>query len=101
MASPRVTPTAKQRRRARQLKAGTCLMLLGLLPLPTLAEEAAQPAVELLEFLGTWEDADGEWIDPLSLLQGREDGARQDSNETTPGAPAQDPDKPDERGSGR
>lgn len=25
------------------------------------------PAIELLEFLGTWETTSGEWIDPTSL----------------------------------
>lgn|GEM_PF-2015101 len=27
------------------------------------------PSVELLEFLGDWETADGEWIDPTELEQ--------------------------------
>ena len=27
------------------------------------------PSIELLEFLGDWETADGEWIDPAELEQ--------------------------------
>ncbi len=33
---------------------------------PRPAEEV--PAIELLEFLGTWETTSGEWIDPTSLV---------------------------------
>lgn len=41
------------------------------------SEEA--PSVELLEFLGSWEDGNGQWIDPLELLPA-EDKPEDDSN---------------------
>ncbi len=31
-----------------------------------------EPSLELLEFLGTWETPDGQWVDPLSLVRERE-----------------------------
>jgi len=53
-----------------------CLLLLGLLPLSPgvmAGEEDTQaPDLALLEFLGSWEDADGEWIDPLQMLDALE-----------------------------
>ncbi len=56
-----------------------CLPLLGVLGLLSLlpgvmaAEEDTQaPNLALLEFLGSWEDADGEWIDPLQMLDALE-----------------------------
>ncbi len=55
-----------------------CLSLLGVLGLLSLspgvmAEEDTQaPDLALLEFLGSWEDADGEWIDPLQMLDALE-----------------------------
>ncbi len=59
------------------------VLLLGLLSSPALAQEAAigktadpsaevdteTPSMELLEFLGDWETADGEWIDPEEMEQ--------------------------------
>lgn len=53
---------------------GKGLLLLALLPavLPTLASaepgQAEVPSQELLEFLGSWEADDGQWLDPLELL---------------------------------
>jgi len=29
---------------------------------------AASPDLDLLEFLGEWEDSDGKWLDPLALV---------------------------------
>ncbi len=67
-----------------------CLSLLGVLGLLSLlpgvmaAEEDTQaPDLALLEFLGSWEDADGEWIDPLQMLDVLE-------AEDTPAMPAKD-----------
>ncbi len=67
-----------------------CLSLLGVLGLLSLspgmmaAEEDRQaPDLALLEFLGSWEDADGEWIDPLQMLDVLE-------AEDTPAMPAKD-----------
>lgn len=37
------------------------------------AMAAAPPDPELLEFLGTFETADGEWVDPLALAELDED----------------------------
>ncbi len=61
------------------------LGVLGLLSLPpgVMAEEDTQaPDLALLEFLGSWEDADGEWVDPLQLLDVLE-------AEDTPATPAE------------
>ncbi|MBX2884621.1 MAG: hypothetical protein KTR32_32000 [Granulosicoccus sp.] len=30
---------------------------------------ANSPDLKLLEFLGQWEDSDGQWIDPLVLME--------------------------------
>jgi hypothetical protein len=43
-----------------------CMLLPALLPIAMAAEE---PSLELLEFLGDWETADGEWQDPLEFMQ--------------------------------
>ena len=61
----------------------SAVLLLGLLSSPALAQETAigktadpsaevdteTPSMELLEFLGDWETADGEWIDPEEMEQ--------------------------------
>jgi hypothetical protein len=33
------------------------------------AQEDSAPSMELLEFLGEWETDDGEWLDPIKLLE--------------------------------
>jgi hypothetical protein len=49
-------------------KTSTVSMLV--LSLGVLAAGLAEaPSLELLEFLGHWESAEGEWQDPLELLQ--------------------------------
>lgn len=50
------------------------VLLLGLLPAWGLAGEAedAPPSMELLEFLGSWETPEGEWVDPLQLAEDME-----------------------------
>ncbi len=63
-----------------------CLAVLGVLSLSPGAmagdeEDAQAPDLALLEFLGSWEDADGEWIDPLQMLDALE-------AEETPAKPA-------------
>ena len=52
------------------------LLLAGLLFIrPAQAEETSQeretepPSAELLEFLADWETADGEWLDPMELVE--------------------------------
>jgi hypothetical protein len=53
---------------------GKSLLLLALLPalVPGLvraeSEQTEAPSPELLEFLGSWEADDGQWLDPLELL---------------------------------
>lgn len=42
------------------------LLALLLLATPALAEDEA-PSLELLEFLGRFETADGQWLDPTEL----------------------------------
>ena len=67
----------------------------GLLPLPpaALAEDEA-PDVALLEFLGSWEDDDGEWIDPLRLLDEMEAEGTKDeqTNDHAASAPVEEDD---------
>ena len=56
------------------LMQGKSLLLLVLLPalLPAVVraepEQSETPSPELLEFLGSWEADDGQWLDPLELL---------------------------------
>jgi len=39
-------------------------------PALLLAEtDADAPSLELLEFLGSWETDDGQWMDPIQLLE--------------------------------
>ena len=59
------------------------LLLLGLMSLaPAGAEDVAEePSMELLEFLGDWETQDGEWLDPLQLLEEIEVETRQKQDE--------------------
>lgn len=50
------------------------LMMLSVTPLialslPATAKAAEAPSLELLEFLGAWENSDGEWQDPLELMK--------------------------------
>lgn len=47
------------------------LLLLASLPVGgALAADAIEtPSMELLEFLGNWETSDGEWVDPIKLLE--------------------------------
>lgn len=42
-------------------------MLLMLASLAAASEDVDSPSLELLEFLGSFETEDGEWLDPLSL----------------------------------
>ena len=43
------------------------LVLALLLISPPLVAEEVSPSLELLEFLGGWEDEQGNWLDPLTL----------------------------------
>lgn len=51
-------------------------LTLSLLSLPLSAEEEVQPSLELLEFLGGWEDAQGNWVDPQTLDPALPDGEK-------------------------
>ena len=52
--------------------------------------EANQPSMELLEFLGSFETIDGEWIDPMSLEEQYESDAKHYSQtQQTPAKPGQ------------
>lgn len=48
-------------------------LLLAIASLPytgLLAADAMEtPSLELLQFLGEWETSDGEWLDPIELLE--------------------------------
>lgn len=49
-----------------------------------LAEEAEVPTLELLEYLGEWEDRDGQWFDPQTLqlaIPGSEEQANEEEND--------------------
>jgi len=43
------------------------LLVITLLSASLLAEDDIPPSLELLEFLGSWEDAQGNWVDPQLL----------------------------------
>ena len=45
------------------------LMMITLSPILHAETEANEeiPSIEFLEFLGEWEDSDGEWLDPEEL----------------------------------
>jgi len=43
------------------------LLMLSLLTAGVFAAEEEQPSLELLEYLGNWEDSNGDWIDPQML----------------------------------
>lgn len=45
------------------------LLMLSVLAVPLMVFAADAPSLELLEFLGDWESADGEWQDPLDFMQ--------------------------------
>lgn len=57
------------------------LLVVALLSQPLLAEDTEQPSLELLEYLGRWEDKQGNWLDPRTLAVAALDGA-QIENET-------------------
>lgn len=59
------------------------LLLLGLMVYGAgSAEDVTQkPSIELLEFLGDWETRDGEWLDPLQLLDEIKAEAQQKQDE--------------------
>lgn len=63
--------------------------LLLLLGTPwALADDASltgSPNLELLEFLGAWETADGEWIDPLDLTEMEPLAGQRGASETSAG----------------
>lgn len=80
-------------------KASACLLLLGLLPAAAPADEAGQPDVALLEFLGSWEDAEGDWIDPLRLLEEAQATSPQTSAQDAPATQTHGQAEP--RGSGQ
>ena len=50
--------------RARWVLAG----FLSVISSPLFAAESDPPSLELLEFLGSWEDAQGNWVDPQTLV---------------------------------
>jgi hypothetical protein len=45
------------------------LLVLCMLLIPCFVLAADAPSVELLEFLGDWETAEGEWQDPVEFMQ--------------------------------
>ncbi len=64
-----------------------CLLLLGLLPFsPAIMADDDAPDLALLEFLGAWEDSDGEWINPLQILDELEADNAKENAETAPAA---------------
>lgn len=57
------------------------LLVVALLSQPLFAEDNEQPSLELLEYLGRWEDKQGNWLDPRTLEVAALDG-KQIKNET-------------------
>jgi hypothetical protein len=51
-----------------------CYLLLALTPLWSVADEAAPPSLALLEYLGEWQDEEGNTIDPQALALLQQDG---------------------------
>ena len=45
------------------------------------AEETEEPSLELLEFLGSFESSDGEWIDPMAIEELSDETNMQYDNE--------------------
>ncbi|KPK40950.1 MAG: hypothetical protein AMJ69_00475 [Gammaproteobacteria bacterium SG8_47] len=43
-------------------------LVITLLVAADAAASEEPPSIELLEFLGSWEGDDGQWVDPLDLL---------------------------------
>ncbi len=58
-------------------------ILLGLLLAAPGQAADEVPDLALLEFLGEWEDEEGQWVDPLEFLEreGGQDGAAETSGE--------------------
>jgi hypothetical protein len=50
------------------------LLCLSLVPVAGMAgpDEDTPPSMELLEFLGSWESPEGEWVDPMQLAEDME-----------------------------
>ena len=49
-----------------------CLILAVLTSSSLYAEQASAPDVEFLEFLGEWQTKDGQWQDPIELMEMQE-----------------------------
>jgi len=74
------------RRLAIALTAALCLQMR-----PALAEP---PEPGLIEFLGTWETSDGQWVDPIDFAQKLEDATpNDDANDTGEPGRQDTPDK--------
>jgi hypothetical protein len=70
------------------------LLLLALLGTADGVEsEESTPSLELLEFLGSFETEDGEWLDPLSLDDTGEEPERIENDENHD--ESEDPDRTD------
>ena len=73
-------------RRGIRVQGRVLLLAAALLcPILVLAEEADVPPLELLEYLGEWEDGDGQWFDPtilqLVMLSGEEQANEEEKDE--------------------
>lgn len=65
--------------RWRMISSGVLLLTLSGNGAATAASENEAPDDELLEFLGTWDDGQGNWIDPLTL--GKDSAEEETSDE--------------------
>lgn len=72
---------------------GPALLLVALLGVarPSPEDDAPPPNRELLEFIASFQTADGEWIDPLSLPETQQEKSEDESEEDKP----DDQDAPD------
>lgn len=49
---------------------------------PPKTPESEKPSLELLDFIGSWVDSDGQWIDPADVEQLNPAGKEQSDDET-------------------
>lgn len=65
-----------------RVQANYLLLVAALLGSGTaMAEEVDVPPLELLEYLGEWQDADGRWLDPETLQLAMQAGGEQANEE--------------------
>ena len=59
----------------------TLILLLMLICRGVTAQQGEQPSMRFLEFLGEWENEQGEWVDPVDESNEKESGIPASLNE--------------------